>query len=175
MNHQSLKILIIATFVLLPFIVFSQTFYDGTTVHVLTELGAHKIKKCKIDGPVCHHCAIRFKSTLRKKGKWTDLGSRILVKNHEFNKYQFGQISVLVGYNQLTNFLQLEELCNSAILSIPYEQLNFESNNSTYSELRDKLVAQLQYIRIKEILIEIIGTELWLEVPDGHSDEDLCK
>lgn len=108
-------------------------------------------------------------------GKWTSSESWLFVTDHEFNKYQFGEISVLVSKNQLNNFFVLEALCNDAIMSIPYEQLNVESQSVTYAELRDKIVAQLQYIRLKLILKNLLGSDIWIEVPNGHSDQDLCK
>ena len=126
-------------------------------------------------GPACFHCPIRFKSKLKREGKWSISDERTLIDNVIFNKYKFGEISILVSHPQISNFLELEELCQEAIISFPYEQLNFESTNTTYVELRDKTVAQFQYIRLKEILKKIIGTELWIEIPNGHSDEDLCK
>ena len=159
----------------IPTLVICQEFYDGTAVHILAEKGSHKVKKCKLAGPICYGCTPRFKSISKKRGKWTRVENRIFIDNSEFNQYQFGEISVLVSRDQLSNFFQKEELCQSAVLSIPYEQFNFDNTNSVYAPLRDKLIAHLQYIRIKGILNNLIGADLWIEVPNGHSDQDLCK
>ena len=102
----------------------------------------------------------------KKGGNWSNLNEKeICINEITFQRIKIGSLELLVNTDSIEVYNKIEEECLSAVIDIPYDLFDFNSNNEFYNKQREILIKNFQYFRLAEIITD--RTEaIWIEVPD---------
>lgn len=149
---------------------YCQTFEDGAGNRIILRGDSGVYQREIVKQPFKLSFKSRYKVELVRIDSFHKISeNRFKIGKQLFEEFQYGSCKLLVNVNFLQEYDSIEDILQDAIISIPYDQFNWESTNPTYIKLRNLTIVRLQYWRTRRVLFPRFKNKVLLEVPD-HLD-----